>query len=61
MELHIRFLGLDLLALSISTEQTAFEAACEDEPGECTTYPVGFVPHYDQPDEVGLPDRYVGE
>lgn len=54
MELHIRILGLDLLALSLTTEQTVFEAASEDEsPGDCTTYPIGFTGTSDVPDMAG--------
>lgn len=61
MRLTIRFLGLDLLDLSIET--AAAECGCDeaaDERGSCTTYPVGFSPP--EPfDEFDLPDRDYGE
>lgn len=41
MTLTLRELGLELIHLEVSIDQ-GDEAEC-DEPGSCTTYPVGFV------------------
>lgn len=55
MQLAIRFLGLELLTVVFSTETEEYE---ESEPGDCTSFPIGFVANYEKPDEVGLPDRW---
>ena len=55
MRLAVTFLGLGLFAVELTTDEPAVDEC--DEPGDCTTYPVGFVHAYDQPDEIGLPDR----
>lgn len=51
MRLAITFMGLDLLTLDLSTE------TCYDEPGDCTTYPIGFTASHEIPDGSGLPYR----
>lgn len=51
MELYLRFLGLDLFSLHISTDTT--EPSPSDDPGDCTTYPVGFVSAHEIPNEAG--------
>ena len=61
MRLAVTFLGLDLFSVELSTDATSPAADEYESPGDCTTYPVGFAHAYDQPDQVGLPDRGWGE
>ncbi len=51
MELYVRFLGLDLLSLHVTTD--ASDPSPSDDLGECTTYPVGFTAAHAIPDEAG--------
>jgi hypothetical protein len=55
MELTLRFLGLELLHLSASTDV----AGCEHETveGDALAYPMGFTAYHELPDEAGLRDR----
>ena len=50
MEITVRFLGLELLHIAASTDDTAYE----DEGGDAMTYPLGFTASHDLPDELGL-------
>lgn len=43
MTLTLRVLGLELIHLEVSTDNEGDEGSECDEPGSCTTYPVGFV------------------
>lgn len=64
MRLTLRLLGLDLIDFEFNTDAPAEEEA--DEGAElaggttgCT--PIGFVAAFEQPDMVGLPDRWGDE
>lgn len=49
MRLAVTLFGRDLFAIELTTE-----AAVEyEEPGECTTYPVGFTATHEIPDQAG--------
>lgn len=48
----MRFLGLDLFSLHIATESPE-PAQSDDDPGDCTSYPVGFVSAHEIPNEAG--------
>lgn len=51
MDLCVRFLGLDLFSIHISTGTT--ETVEHDEPGDCLTTPMGFVATHEIPDMAG--------
>lgn len=53
MRLAITLLGLDLLTVELDTS----DGDNGSDPGDCTTYPVGFVPRMEKPHEVDTPDR----
>lgn len=55
MRLTIRILGIELIDLEI-TQPDAGPSPTQD-PGDCTTYPVGFVARMDRPHEMDTPDR----
>lgn len=57
MILALHLFVREVMVLQVGRE--GIEVDIEDEaedPGECTTYPVGFT-RAEIPDEVGLPDR----
>lgn len=41
MRLAITFLGLDLLSIDVTTDTDTDNGT---DPGDCTTYPIGFTP-----------------
>ena len=51
MRLTIRILGTEVLHITTEPDPT------ETGPGDCTTYPVGFVSRMPVPQDVELPDR----
>lgn len=55
MRITLRFLGLDLLDLDISTADA--EQTWVDEAGEATAYPMGFVACHEIPAEYPISDR----
>lgn len=55
MRLTLRFLGLDLLDLNVDTDAAC--APASDDPGDCTTYPVGFTMPDPAPYELDCPER----
>lgn len=57
MRLAIRFLGLSLLDVLLETDDVCEVIEASDEPGDCTSYPVGFVSHHDEPDPCSMPVR----
>lgn len=59
MRLSVTLLGLDLFSVEISTDDDTATEGYDDgtDPGDCTTYPLGFTAAHDQPDEIGLPQR----
>jgi hypothetical protein len=60
MKLTIRALGLTLLEFHVDDSSETTDHIEYDEPGSCTTYPVGFTATHELPDEVGLP-QYEGD
>lgn len=50
MRLTLRLMGLDVLDLNVETD------GASDEPGDCTTYPVGYALPT-PPEEFQVPDR----
>ena len=62
MRLCIRFLGLDLLDVELSTDSAPYEVAEDDHSRDLsggTTYAsaMGFTAHMERPHEVETPDR----
>lgn len=58
MRVTLNLMGLNVLDLCVET--TATECATEyagDDPGDCTTYPVGFTAPEPAPFEMDCPDR----
>lgn len=55
MILALHLFGREVMVLQVGREGAEVDVENE-EPGECTTYPVGFT-RPEIPDEVGLPDR----
>lgn len=59
MILALHLFGHEVMVLQVGHAHEAELDVVDDEPGECTTYPVGFTARHELPDEVGLPDRDV--
>lgn len=59
MRLTIRLLGLDLLDVEVNADapSSALEDQGADNPGDCTSYPMGFTAHMPKPHEAETPDR----
>lgn len=56
MRFALRIMGVEFIAVELGNYAEAPEE--EYEPGDCISFPVGFVAQFDKPDEVGLPDRW---
>lgn len=50
MRLTIRLLGTEVLHVTTDCDE-------DNAPGDCTTYPIGFVARMEKPHEVDTPDR----
>ena len=56
MILALHMFGREVMVLQVGNATDSGSDGYTDDPGDCTTYPVGFhLP--EMPDEVGLPDR----
>ena len=53
MRLAITFLGLDLFSIDVTTDAPSPAPDEYEDPGESTTYPVGFTATHEIPDQAG--------